>query len=86
MMSSPPTRPLPARAAPLPGESLISLVRRTAQAMVDLQQLARSFAGRGVGKQGLTSIFQVERRNCSAITFRLVSEVLLFSRAALLCL
>ncbi len=33
MMSHPPTGPLPARAAPLPGESLISLVRRTAQAM-----------------------------------------------------
>ena len=33
MISPPPTRPLPARAAPLPGESLISLVRRTSQAM-----------------------------------------------------
>jgi hypothetical protein len=33
MISSPPIRPLPARAAPLPGESLISLVRRTSQAM-----------------------------------------------------
>jgi hypothetical protein len=33
MMSHPPTGPLPARAAPLPGESLISLVRRTAQVM-----------------------------------------------------
>ncbi len=33
MTSSPPTRPLPARVAPLPGESLISLVRRTSRAM-----------------------------------------------------
>ena len=33
MTASPPTRPLPARAVPLSGESLISLVRRTSQAM-----------------------------------------------------
>ena len=33
MTSSPPTRPLPARATPLPGESLTSLVRRASQAM-----------------------------------------------------
>ena len=33
MTSPAPTRPLPARAVPLPGESLTSLVRRTSQAM-----------------------------------------------------
>jgi TniQ len=33
MTSHAPVRPLPARAVPLPGESLISLVRRTSQAM-----------------------------------------------------
>ena len=32
-MTAPRIRPLPARAAPLPGESLASLVRRTAEAM-----------------------------------------------------
>ena len=33
MTSTAPVRPLPARAVPLPGESLISLIRRTSQAM-----------------------------------------------------